>query len=134
MGDSSFLSGQETKVMTIEQVRQILEAEFLVGQEGSTDIEVEMACGADLLSDVLAFTKAESLLLTGLTNPQVIHTAEIAEIKAVCFVRGKRPPPETIELAKAKGVPVLCTSLPMYESCGRLYSRGLPGCSQAEDK
>jgi predicted transcriptional regulator len=119
--------------MKLDQVKKILEAELLVGQE-SLDLEVEMACGADLLSDVLAFTKPISLLLTGLTNPQVINTAEIAEIKAVCFVRGKRPPAETIELAKKKGIPLLCTFLPMYESCGRLYGHDLPGCSQVEEK
>ena len=119
--------------MKLSQVKEILEAELLVGQE-SLDLEIEMACGADLLSDVLAFTKPISLLLTGLTNPQVINTAEIAEIKAVCFVRGKRPPAETIERAKEEGVPLLCTFLPMYESCGRLYGRGLPGCSQAEEE
>ena len=119
--------------MILKEVKEILEAELLVGEE-SLDIEVEMACGADLLSDVLAFTKSGSLLLTGLIHPQVIRTAEIAEIKAVCFVRGKRPPPEVVELAKEKDIPLLCTSLPMYESCGRLYSHALPGCSQAEKK
>jgi predicted transcriptional regulator len=119
--------------MKLEQIREILEAEFLVGEE-SHDLEIKMVCGADLLSDVLAFTKADALLLTGLTNTQVIHTAEIAEIKAVCFVRGKRPTDETIELAKEKKLPMICTSLLMYESCGRLYSYELPGCSQVEEK
>jgi predicted transcriptional regulator len=118
--------------MTLEQVRQIIEAEFLVGQDRG-GLEVKMACGADLLSDVLAFTKSDSLLLTGLTHQQVVHTAEIAEISAICFVRGKRPPAETVKLAKENGVPLLCTSLPMYEACGRLYSRDLPGCSQTKE-
>jgi predicted transcriptional regulator len=119
--------------MKLEQVKEVLEAEVLVGAE-SLDIDITMACGADLLSDVLAFTKSGSLLLTGLTHPQVIRTAEIAEIKAICFVRGKRPPDETIGLAKEKGVPLLCTSLLMYESCGRLYGSDLPGCSQSEEQ
>ncbi len=119
--------------MKLEQIREILEAEVLVGEQ-DLDIEVEMACGADLLSDVLAFTKSESLLLTGLIHQQVIRTAEIAEIKAVCFVRGKRPPAETIELAEKRNLPLLCTYLPMYESCGRLYSHELPGCSQVREK
>ncbi len=117
--------------MRLKEVSEILEAEVLVGEE-SLDLDITMACGADLLSDVLAFTKSESLLLTGLTHSQVIRTAEIAEIKAVCFVRGKRPSDEMIDLAKEKGIPLLYTSLPMYESCGRLYSRDLPGCSTAE--
>ena len=119
--------------MTLEQIKDILEAEVIVGEE-SLGLEIEMVCGADLLSDVLAFTKSGSLLLIGLTHPQVIRTAEIAEVKAVCFVRGKRPPDETIELAKKSNIPLLCTSLLMYESCGRLYSHGLPGCSAAEEQ
>ncbi len=117
------------KLMKLEQITEILEAEFLVGAE-SGDLEIGMVCGADLLSDVLAFTKSGALLLTGLTNQQVVQTAEIADVKAVCFVRGKRPPDETIQLARDRNLPVLCTSLLMYESCGRLYSCGLPGCSQ----
>ena len=119
--------------MKLKQISKILEAEILVGKE-SLDIEVKMVCGADLLSDVLAFTKSGSLLLTGLTHPQVIRTAEIAEVKVVCFVRGKRPPDETIELAKKRNLPLLCTSLLMYESCGRLYSHDLPGCSAVEEQ
>ena len=119
--------------MKLQQVKEVLEAEVLVGEE-SLDLDITMACGADLLSDVLAFTKSESLLLTGLTHPQVIRTAEIAEIKAICFVRGKRPPDETIDLAKKRGVPLLYTSLLMYESCGRLYNYKLPGCSQMKER
>lgn len=119
--------------MILKDIKDKLAAELLVGEE-SLDLEISMACGSDLLSDVLAFAKSNSLLLTGLTNPQVIRTAEVAEITAVCFVRGKRPSEETIEQAKQKGIPILCTSLPLYESCGRLYSCGLAGCSQTTEK
>ncbi len=119
--------------MKLQQIKEELGAEVLVGEE-SLNLDITMACGADLLSDVLAFTKSGSLLLTGLTHPQVIRTAEIAEIMAVCFVRGKRPPDETVDLAKKRGLPLLCTSLLMYESCGRLYNCKLPGCSQAKER
>lgn len=117
--------------MNLGQVKDILEAELLSGEE-CLDLEITMVCGADLLSDVLAFTKSESLLLTGLTHPQVVRTAEVAEIRAVCFVRGKRPLPETIELAAESGIPLLCTAERMYEACGRLYACGLAGCSQRQ--
>ena len=126
------MQNTDSKIMVLREVKEILEAELLSGED-SLDIEIRMACGADLLSDVLAFSKSESLLLTGLTNPQVVHTAEIAEIKAVCFVRGKRPSAETVKLAESKGIPLLRTSLPMYESCGRLYNHQVPGCSQVEE-
>lgn len=87
-----------------------------------------MACGADLMSDVLAFTHAGTLLMTGLTNPQVVRTAEMAGIVAIVFVRGKLPPAETIALAKEKGIPLLASKYTMYETCGRLYQAGLPSC------
>jgi hypothetical protein len=104
--------------MILKDIKDELEASVLVGQE-SLNLEVKMVCGADLLSDVLAFTKSGSLFLTGLTHPQVIRTAEIAEIAAICFVRGRQPS---------------CTALPMYESCGRLYRCGLGGCSQVAEE
>ena len=30
------------------------------------------------------------------------------------------------------GIPLLATDLPMFESCGRLYTKGLPGCSDGD--
>lgn len=115
--------------MKLEEVKRILEAEVISGGD-SLDTEVATACGADLMSDVLAFIKEGSLLMTGLTNPQVIRTAEMVDIKAICFVRGKRPGQDTIRLAESKRIPLLLTRLPMFEACGRLYQSGLPGCSE----
>ena len=117
--------------MTLEEIKKILRAEVLTGS-ADLQMEVKMGCGCDLMSDVLAFIKAESLLLTGLTNMQVIRTAEMADIVAICFVRGKRPDEETISLAKSSGLPLLMTQLPMFESCGQLYQNGLIGCSKYE--
>lgn len=87
-----------------------------------------MACGADLMSDVLAFTHSGTLLLTGLTNPQVVRTCEMAGIRAIVFVRGKTPPPETLDLAQSKGIPLLASRFTMFETCGLLYARGLQSC------
>ena len=124
--------GKEGKSsVTLEEVKEILKAEVITGAD-NLQMEIKMGCGSDLMSDVLAFTKAESLLLTGLTNTQVIRTAEMADIVAICFVRGKMPGEETIKLAESKGLPLLVTQLPMFESCGLLYKNGLSGCSEYE--
>jgi predicted transcriptional regulator len=117
--------------MTLEDVKRILKAEVIVGGE-LLHKDVKMVCGCDLMSDVLAFAKSESILLSGLTNPQVVRTAEMADIQAICFVRGKRPDKETVEMAESKDIPLLVTPIPMFESCGRLYQEGLPGCSEYE--
>ena len=113
--------------MTLEKIMEILKAEILVGSD-ALEMEIKIGCGCDLMSDVLAFVKPDSLLLTGLTNTQVIRTAEMSDIKAICFVRGKKPGRDTVELAKNKNIPLLLTPLTLFEACGKLYNSGLIGC------
>ena len=113
--------------VTLEEILAIIDGKA-ISQNIDLSMQVEMACGADLMSDVLAFTHAGTLLLTGLTNPQVVRTAEMAGVKAIVFVRGKYPPPETVSLAERRDIPLLASRYTMYESCGRLYEAGLPSC------
>jgi hypothetical protein len=119
--------------MQLEKVRRILDAKVITGEQ-HMDMEIQMGCGSDLMSDVLAFIKEDTLLLTGLTTIQVVYTAEMSGIKAICFVRGKVPPEETKRLAESKEIVLLSTDLPMFESCGKLYHEGIKGCSQTEFK
>lgn len=111
------------------EVRRILEAD-VISSNFSANLEAEAGCGADLLSDVLTFTHAGTLLLTGLTNPHVIVTAEVVGIIAVVFVRGKAPPTVTVRQAEERNIPLLTTRYTMFEACGRLYAAGLPGCDR----
>lgn len=117
--------------MKLSDVLQAIDGR-LITEDADLDIEVQMGCGADLMSDVLAFTHADTLLLTGLTNPQVVRTADMAGIRAIVFVRGKLPPPETVTLARAKGIPLLASKHTLYETAGRLYQAGLPNCGLFE--
>ena len=110
--------------MKLEKVKEILSAEILTG-ENNLDKEVLSACGCDLMSDVLAFVKDQALLLTGLVNSQVVRTAEMMDMKAIVFVRGKTPSEEILSLAKEAGIVVMNTDLPLYLSCGLLYNNGL---------
>jgi len=113
--------------MTLAEVLSIIEGK-VISACADLSQEVAMACGADLMSDVLAFTHTGTLLMTGLTNPQVVRTAEMAGIVAIVFVRGKLPPTETITLAIEKNIPLLASRYTMYETCGRLFQYGLTGC------
>jgi len=119
--------------MKLRDIKKILEAEVIVG-DVLLDEDITIACGCDLMSDVLSFVKPGALLLTGLVNPQVVRTAEMADLRAICFVRGKRPAQETIEMAESKGIPLLTTPLLLFESCGRLHREGLSGCSEYRKK
>ena len=110
--------------MRLWEIRDILEAEVLSGEE-HLEREVHAACGSDLMSDVLAFVKNQSVLLTGLLNPQVVRTAEIMDMCCVIIVRGKMPDENLIKLAKDNEIVLMTTKYAMYSACGRLYSRGL---------
>lgn len=112
--------------MTIEDIREILNAKFIVGEDWK-DKEVHTACGSDMMSDVLAFMKDQSVLLTGLVNPQVIRTAEMMDIVCIVFVRGKMPDEAIITMAKDKEIALLSTGHRMFSACGMLYEKGLRG-------
>ena len=113
-------------MMKIREIKEILGATIWVGEE-YLDQCLHAACGCDLISDVLAFAKEKVLLLTGLINPQVIRTAEMLDIRAIVFVRGKAPTEEMIELARQKHITLLSTNEPLYIACGKLYEKGLGG-------
>lgn len=115
--------------MKLTDVQKILLAEVIGGGD-HFGREVGTVCGADLMSDVLAFSREKTLLLTGMTNVQVIRTAEVGDLVGIVFVRGKKPGPEVVQLAQAKGIPLMITELPLFESCGLLYLAGLKGCAR----
>jgi hypothetical protein len=119
--------------MKLEEIRKVLEAEWTGRRPAGDGSREAHACHAsDLMSDVLTLNGAGSLLLTGLTNAQVIRVAEMSDFVAVCFVRGKQPRPETVQLAEERGIPLLVTPLSMFECCGRLYARGVGGAEQGK--
>ena len=114
--------------MKICEVRDILKAEVLCGERNLNN-EVSYAFGSDLMSDVLAYVKGKTLLLTGLTNQQVVRTAEMADLSAIVFVRGKKPEEEIVKLAIENEIVLLQTRDTMYTASGKLYSNGLQGVS-----
>lgn len=115
--------------MKVSDIREILKATLLYGEE-LLDREVHTACGSDMMSDVLAFVKDQSVLLTGLVNPQAIRTAEMMDMVCVVFVRGKTPDESILSLAQEREIAVLSTEYPMFSACGKLYEAGLKGgCS-----
>ena len=120
--------------MKLRSVTKILEASPASGCAGTewAEREVDSCHASDLISDLLACEGSGSLLLTGLTNAQVVRTAEILDFVAICLVRGKQPQPDTVQSAQQKGIPLFVSPLTMYECCGRLYARSLPAGSRAE--
>ncbi len=111
--------------MRLNEIAAALCCEPLTTLDHEVDIEAVVA--SDGMSEILAFHRPHALMLTGLTNIQSVRTAVVADVHAIVYVRGKRPPERVLELAREKGIPVLMTCLGMFESCGILYVAGLHG-------
>lgn len=116
--------------MTLGDIQKLLDAEVITGKE-NLGREIHHAFAADLLSDVLAIARRGAdgaLLITGNMTPQVVYTADVVDLGAILFVRGKRPTESMVELANQIEIPLLMTRYIMFETCGRLYLQGIKGC------
>lgn len=113
--------------MIFLKVCKLIEGEVLFGDE-LVDKEIYQAYGADLLSDVLATAKSQTLLITGLANNQVVRTAEMMDLCGVIIVGGKKVKDSTIELARDCNIPIIITEKTMFECCGILYQNGIKAC------
>ncbi len=111
--------------LKLKVIAELVDAQFLCGAD-SAEREVTGASAADLLSDVLATVREEGILLiTGMVTPQVVRVAEVMNMGAILFVRGKRPAASTVAYATGAGIPLLATTRSMFETCGVLYAEGL---------
>lgn len=111
--------------MTLNELVKLIYGRVLTDNVDLT-VDVEGGCGADLMSDVLASIQPNAVLLTGLCNPQVVRTAQMADVAAIVFVRGKAPTQDIIDLANDEQIPLITAPYGMFELCGRLYKAGLP--------
>jgi predicted transcriptional regulator len=110
--------------MTLGEITRLLDCEVICGHE-LMDTEVSVCFAADLMSDVLAFSRSGALLVTGLTSIQSVHTADVADLKAILFIHDKRPAQTVVEVARHTNIPLLTTRRFMFETCGLLYTHGL---------
>lgn len=114
--------------MNLKDVQRVLKAKILVGEE-LMERPVETCCGSDLMSDVLAFTKCNTLLCTGLTNMQVTYGGHYRFVRHYYSTR-QAAGPDFLDFAREAQMPVLSTNCTLFEACGLLYVAGLRGCSQ----
>jgi anti-sigma regulatory factor (Ser/Thr protein kinase) len=125
----------------IKTIKDALDASVIVGQE-KLDAVIEHIYASDLMSDVLAFGKPDSILLTGLATQQAVISAHMAEFKGVVFIRGKNPKDGSESFARENQLVLLSTQLDMYDACARIdavkkgrepASKANPGASKAEE-
>ena len=112
--------------MTFGDMVDILHAKVLCGED-MLDHPAKTVCCSDLMSDVLAFVNEKTVLITGLTNPHVMRTADMLDLKCLVFARGKVPTEDILEGAQEQGLVVMTTKVTAFTACGLLYEAGLRG-------
>ena len=117
--------------MKLGEIGTLLGAKVLCGEDKLGE-DILCACGSDMMSEVLAFTKYKAVLLTGLCNNHVLRTAEMLDITSIIFVRGKMPTQELIDMAEDMGIVLMTSPLPMFSACGILYQHVIKGGMRKE--
>ena len=107
--------------MEIKAIKDALDASVIAGNSG-LETTVDHIYASDLMSDVLAFGRPNSLLLTGLATQQAVISAHMAEFKGVVFVRGKKPKDGSEKFARENRLVLLSSGLDMYDACIRIDS------------
>ncbi len=115
--------------MKVKDMVKILEGTVLSGED-KMEKEVKYIGAADMMSDVLALSKPDMIILTGHTSIQAIRTAIVTDLLGLVFVRGKEIPEKTIEMAKEANLLLVHTNTYMYAACGKLYNAGLRGIDE----
>ena len=110
--------------MKLRQIAELLGARVL-SSDHMLDTEVQNAFCCDMMSDVLAFATNQSVLITGLLNPQVVRTAMMLDMHCIVFIHGKEPTPELVSLADINDIVVMVTEESMFRAAGTLYETGL---------
>ncbi|HQJ57411.1 MAG TPA: DRTGG domain-containing protein [Caldisericia bacterium] len=114
--------------MKVDEVAKLIDGIILSGKNLLDKIDVKTAFAADLMSDVLAYVESDNndvILITGITNPQIVRTAEMLDIPVIIVARGKTVPKETIKLADEKGIIIISTKNIVFTTSGILYTNGI---------
>jgi serine/threonine-protein kinase RsbT len=109
-------SGSGEGAVELRTIKEALGAILIEGEDG-LETPVEHIYASDLMSDVLAFGKPRSVLLTGLATQQAVISAHMAEFAGVVFIRGKRIKDGSRKFAKEHNLVLMSTDLDMYDAC-----------------
>ena len=114
--------------MTVRDVVDTLGFEVLTENEG-LEREITGGYASDLLSDVMAHSKAGDLWVTLQTHRNIVAIAALKELAAIVLVNGRTPDTETLQKAREEKVLVLASPLSAFELAGRLYQMGIRGAA-----
>ncbi|MFH1747026.1 MAG: DRTGG domain-containing protein [Planctomycetota bacterium] len=107
------------------KVSELVEKTELASIAEYEDKEVEGVYISDMVSDIITGAMANGLLVTLQTHKSLIAAANLVDVAAIVFVRGKKPAADVVELAKKAGIGLLGTDLDTWSFAMKLYETGI---------
>ena len=91
-----------------------------------TDREIEGAYTSDLLSDAIAHSPENGILITIQAHKNTVAVATLKDLAAIILCNNRPVPDDMIEAARAEGIAVFVTSDDQYTVSGKLYKKNNP--------
>ena len=86
------------------------------------DREIRGAYVGDLLSWVMGRAQADNAWLTIMTNVNIVAVAALTDTSCILLCEGVTPEQSVLDTAEAKGVNVLQSAKPIYETAVLLHT------------
>jgi predicted transcriptional regulator len=89
------------------------------------DRVIEGAYISDMVSDIITAAKANHLLVTLQTHKSLIAAANLVDVSAIVFTRGKKPAEDVVELATKAGIALFSTDKDTWSVALKLGELGI---------
>jgi predicted methyltransferase len=106
------------------KLREIVEKMHLSVRCGEESLDGVVSGGyaSDLLSDVIANSKAGNVWITMQVHVNIVAVAVLKDLAAIVIVQGRQPAEETLKKAKEEKVAIIVSDLPAFETAGKLHA------------
>ncbi len=115
-------NNKETRTtMTLEEIVQKVGLKILAVPE-ALGRPVSGGYASDLLSDVMANSRAGNVWMTLQTHQNIIAVAKLKDLAGIILVNSREPEPETLHKAAEEKVPLLQAADPAFIISGKIYA------------
>ncbi|MCU0594741.1 MAG: DRTGG domain-containing protein [Desulfobacterota bacterium] len=80
---------------------------------------------SDMVSDIITMGKPNALLLTLQTHKSLIATANLVDVAAIVFAKGKMPASDVVQLADKAGIALFVSELDTWTMASKLFELGI---------
>ena len=107
------------------KVSELAEQTGLTSLNEYKDKDLEGVYISDMVSDIITGAKANGVLVTLQTHKSLIAAANLVDVAAIVFVRGKRPAADVIELSTKASIGLFVTDLDTWSFARKLHEIGV---------